>query len=220
MGSPYTGSETRWGTRQECGVLCVGFDLDLTLIDSRPAILASMQKMAAETGVAVDAEGVVARLGPKLETELAAWFPESQIAEAARIYRSHYAIEYSSGTTPMPGAAAALAAVRAHHGRIVIVSAKAHVFAEKCVELLAFDVDAVQGFLHGAEKGEALLEYGATMYVGDTVPDIVAARTAHAISVAVATGPASADELRDAGADHVIDTLVEFPPLLGRLAGG
>jgi phosphoglycolate phosphatase len=200
--------------------LCIGFDLDLTLIDSRPAIRASLEQLAEVTGVAVDAEAIVARLGPKLETELAHWFRSDRIPEAAKIYRSFYAREYARGTTAMPGAGAALRAVRDHGGRIVVVSAKAHVFAERCVELMGFDVDEVRGFLHGVEKGEALLEHGASVYVGDTVPDIEAARHAHALAIAVATGPVDAASLRDAGADHVLDSLHEFPALLARLVGG
>ncbi len=194
--------------------LCIGFDLDLTLIDSRPAIRSSLEQLAAATGVPVDAAAIVNRLGPKLETELAQWFPQGEIAEAARIYRAFYAVEYVRGTTAMPGAEAALRAVRDLRGRIVVVSAKAHIFAERCVELLGFDVDAVRGFLHGIEKGEALLEHGATMYVGDTLPDIEAARHAHALAVSVATGPVDSEQLRAAGADHVLESLVEFPALL------
>ena len=42
----------------------VGFDLDLTLIDSRPAILASFGQVARETGTAIDLAAVDRRLGP------------------------------------------------------------------------------------------------------------------------------------------------------------
>ena len=52
------------------------------------------------------------------------------------------------------------------------------------------------------------------MYVGDTIPDIDAARLARVRAVGVATGPVPADELRAAGADVVLDTLTEFPAWL------
>ena len=58
----------------------VGFDLDMTLIDSRAAILASFAAVAADTGVAIDPAGVDSRLGIRLEDELAHWFRRSDRA--------------------------------------------------------------------------------------------------------------------------------------------
>ena len=55
--------------------MTVGFDLDMTLVDSRPGIRASMRALTEETGVPVDVDVVINRLGPKLEWELAHWFP-------------------------------------------------------------------------------------------------------------------------------------------------
>ena len=51
----------------------VGFDLDMTLIDSRPGIRAAYRALTAKTGVWVDADLAVTRLGPPLRTELAEW---------------------------------------------------------------------------------------------------------------------------------------------------
>ena len=44
----------------------VGFDLDMTLIDSRPGIAAAFAELSARTGVAIDTDQVVSRLGPPL----------------------------------------------------------------------------------------------------------------------------------------------------------
>ncbi|CAJ65362.1 MULTISPECIES: hypothetical protein [Frankia] len=49
----------------------VGFDLDLTLLDARAGIRATVAALSGETGVSVDAELAVSRLGPPLESELA-----------------------------------------------------------------------------------------------------------------------------------------------------
>ncbi|MCZ9344745.1 HAD family hydrolase, partial [Streptomyces sp. TRM76130] len=45
----------------------VGFDLDMTLIDSRPGIHACYVELSARTGTHVDADLAVTRLGPPLE---------------------------------------------------------------------------------------------------------------------------------------------------------
>lgn len=58
------------------------------------------------------------------------------------------------------------------------------------------------------------------LVVGDTPPrDIDAAHAAGAIAVAVATGKYTVEELRSAGADHVLATLEEPLPGLGGLPG-
>ena len=57
--------------RERRGTGPVGFDLDMTLIDSRRAILASWAALAAETGIPVDLAEVDWRLGAKLKDEIA-----------------------------------------------------------------------------------------------------------------------------------------------------
>jgi phosphoglycolate phosphatase len=57
------------------------------------------------------------------------------------------------------------------------------------------------------------LDPAEVFVVGDTPLDVAAARDAGAVSVAVATGLFNQDQLRDAGAQHVLATLeVPFPP--------
>jgi phosphoglycolate phosphatase len=51
------------------------------------------------------------------------------------------------------------------------------------------------------------------LVVGDTPLDVAAARGAGAVSVAVASGHYDAARLREAGADHVLDSLEEGLPL-------
>jgi phosphoglycolate phosphatase len=58
-----------------------------------------------------------------------------------------------------------------------------------------------------AEKYRAAFTEQATVYIGDSVRDVEAARTGGARSLAVATGRSSAGELRDAGADLVVADL-------------
>lgn len=48
--------------------LTVGFDLDMTLIDSRPGIKAAYEALVAETGTPIDTDLVVSRLGPRWST--------------------------------------------------------------------------------------------------------------------------------------------------------
>lgn len=191
--------------------LTVGFDLDMTLIDSRPGIHACYTALAERTGTHIDADLAITRLGPPLADELINWFPAEQVAPMADLYREMYPAIAIAATPAMPGAREAIEAVRASGGRAIVVTAKYEPNAKLHLSHLGMEPDAVVGDLWAERKAEALREHGASVYVGDHVGDVRGARTAGALSVAVATGPCDAEELRAAGADVVLDDLSAFP---------
>ncbi|WP_089154472.1 HAD family hydrolase [Micromonospora sp. NBS 11-29] len=199
--------------------LMVGFDLDMTLVDSRPGIAAAYRALTERTGVPVDADLVVSRLGPPLRTELANWFPPERIEEAVTLYRELYPAYAITPTVPMPGAAAALRAVHERGGRVMVVTSKIGRLAKLHLDHLGLPVDALAGDLFAEEKATALREHGATLYVGDHVADMAAARAAGIPGVGVATGPCSTDELSEAGAYLVLDDLTEFSAAVDRIVG-
>lgn len=189
----------------------VGFDLDMTLIDSRRAIMSSFAAVAARTGVPIDLADTDRRLGIKLEDELAYWFTPAEISDAVAIYRAHYAKVAGELTVVMPGAAGALAAVRAAGARAVVITAKYVVPARAGLDGAALVADELYTEMHGPEKAAVLTRIGAAVYVGDTPADMAAAVTAGARAVGVATGSFGAESLTAAGADVVLPSLREFP---------
>ena len=192
----------------------MGWDLDMTLVDSRPGIAATLRELARETTTPIDADLVVSRLGVTLEEELAEWFPPEQITAAADRFRELYVDHGVPGTFLMPGAADAVDAVRDAGGRNIVVTAKYEPNAVACLAQVGLAVDAVVGWRHGTAKGITLAEHGAAMYVGDTPSDIVGAHSAGVLAVAVASGPHPVTALRDAGADVALESLVGFPDWL------
>ncbi len=195
----------------------VGFDLDMTLIDSSRAILGAFAGLAADTGVAIDPAGVTRRLGIKLEAELAHWYPPGEIDEAVRTYRGHYLRLAGPLTTRLPGAAEALAAVRAAGARAVVITAKYELTARLSLEGVGLSADELYADAHGPEKGLVLKAIGAAVYVGDTPADMAAAAAAGSHAVGVTTGSFTAAELRAAGAADVLATLADFPPLYRKI---
>jgi phosphoglycolate phosphatase len=191
----------------------VGFDLDMTLIDSQRAILASFAGVAADTGVEIEPQGVLSRLGIKLQDELAHWFPPGEIDAAVRIYRAHYLRLIGPCTTLLPGAAEALAAVRAAGARAVVITAKAELSARLSLDSVGLRADEIVADAHGPEKAAVLTLIGAAAYVGDTPADMAAAVTAGVYAVGVATGSFGEAELRAAGAADVLSSLAQFPAL-------
>ena len=194
--------------------LVIGFDLDMTLIDSRPGVAATYRALNERLGTALPAEDLAERLGPTLEMELAAYFPAAEIDAVADTFRAIYADLGPPGSSLLPGALEAVAAVAACGGRSLVVTAKFEPNAHRCLHAVGLEVDHVVGWRHGAAKGETLLEHGALAYVGDTPPDIVAARVAGALAVTVPSGPWTAEELAAEGADVVLDSLLDFPAWL------
>lgn len=188
----------------------VGFDLDMTLIDPRRGVVATMAALSRESGVRIDGELVASRLGPPLEVELANWFPAADVNAAADRYRALYPEHAVAVTTALPGAVDAVGLVRASGARAVVVTAKERGLAVASLAHVGIVADEVVGWRWGPAKGETLREHGATAYVGDHVADVDGARAAGAVAVAVASGPCSADELRAYGADVVLDDLLGF----------
>jgi len=194
-----------------------GFDLDMTLIDSRRVILASFAAVSDATGVPIDPVAVDGRLGIKLEDELAFWFPAGQVPAAARLYREHYLRLAAPLTSALPGAREALAAVRAAGARAVVITAKHEVSARLSLDLAGLASDDLVAGVHGPQKAAALAALGAALYVGDTPADMAAAAAAGARAVGVTTGSFTERDLRAAGAETVLESLTEFPALYASL---
>ena len=188
----------------------MGFDLDLTLADTRRGIAATYDRLSERLGVFIDSAVAVSRLGPPLESELAHWLPPEEIPAAAALFREHVPRDrrarHHRDAGRRRGRRRGTASRRRGHRRH-----REHPdLARRTLDHLGIEVDEVAGMVFGAAKGAALTEFGAQAYVGDHIADIEAARAAGAVSVAVATGPYTADELRDHGADVVLPDLTAF----------
>src|SRR5947209_5661946 len=178
----------------------------MTLVDTRPGIHDTTLRLAAELGIPIDADVVVSRLGPPLETELAHWMPAADVPAAAARFREIMATSGAANCLALPGAVQAVQAVRASGGRAVVVTAKSVALAQITLTAAGIEVDAIHGSLWSEGKGEALRADGASVYVGDHPQDVIGARAAGAVSVGVRTGGTV-----PADADVVLDDLTTFP---------
>jgi len=211
----------------------VGFDLDMTLVDSSAGIAATLRAVLAEVGVTVTAADTWPWAGMPLELILAGLAPGTSAAGVDALtarYRQLYPSLGVPSVTSFPAAAAALAAPRAHGGRSVVVSAKHTPNVHRVLSVTGLagvvDPDDVTGDLFAEAKGVRLAELGATAYVGDHPGDVRAARVAGAVAVGVTTGSHDGAALLAAGADVVLTGLEDFPAWLSghaadvRAAGG
>lgn len=196
--------------------LNVGFDLDMTLIDTRPGFAATLDALGVELGITFASASMIERLGPPLDLVLADYLDAARIPAAIDRFRELY-VDHSIIPVPaLSGAHEALAAVRGHGGRIVLVTGKFAPNAQRHVDHLTLDIDHLEGEVWGVGKAAALSRHGVGIYVGDHVHDVEGALAAEVLSVSVLTGGCSAEELRDAGTDVVLNDLTEFPAWFDR----
>ncbi|WP_254185378.1 HAD family hydrolase [Nocardioides panacis] len=132
--------------------LVVGFDLDMTLIDTRPGFAATLSVLAEETGTVLDVEDLSNRLGPPLDLMLAPHYPAEDLPGLVARFRAHYPAHAIAPTGTFPGAHAALDAVRRHGGRSVVVTGKYRPNAALHLEALDLDADALVGEVWGSAR--------------------------------------------------------------------
>lgn len=197
------------------GSATIGFDLDMTLVDSAAGIIASVQHVCSTFGVEADADEIGATIGLPLDRVFPRWLPDQPYGVLLAAYREHYAEHGVPLTRAMPGAADLLAAMSESGTRIVVVTAKHGPIAERVLTTAGLRADIVVGEAFAEQKAKILMEHGARMYVGDHPGDMRAARLAQARAVGVTTGPSTRQQLVEAGAHEVHPTLCEFALTLG-----
>ena len=193
-------------------LLTVGFDLDLTLVDSHERIISAYIRALADLGVQVSSQELEPHLGMPLAHTAAAVGAAVDADALVLLYRHYYDEPDAPRTLPMAGAIAALACVRAAGGRTVVVSAKFTPAVHKALAEAGLTelVDVVYGELFARDKASALIAEGAWIYVGDHPGDMAAARTAGACGVGVTTGANDKAALLAAGADLTVPNLDAF----------
>ena len=184
------------------------FDLDGTLIDSGPIILASMQHATRTVlGREIAYEELAATVGGQgLVSQMRAFDPD-RVDELVEVYKEHNDPLHET-LEAFDGFLDLLPQLRAEGRRLGIVTAKRHRTVELALDRfpeLAKEFEVVVGYedteRHKPEPDPVLLaleRLGAApaeaAYVGDSPFDIRAAKAAGVFAVAVAWGGIHADE--------------------------
>jgi phosphoglycolate phosphatase len=207
-------------------------DLDGTLADTRPGILASLHAMLGALGHAPDpGEDFDWMIGPPLEqvigTLLARW-NDPRAAEAVMLYRRHYAEQGVWDCAAYPGIPAALEAFRAAGWTLFVATAKRSRFARPLLGHLglAGHFQAIYGSEDGPRldtKPELLahilaeqrFDPAAAVMIGDRHYDVAGARAVGMRAIGAAWGYGNAAEL--AAADAIADAPDELPAVADRL---
>ncbi|MEO6955109.1 MAG: HAD hydrolase-like protein, partial [Antricoccus sp.] len=145
----------------------VGFDLDMTLIDSRPGIAVVLGEINRLIDAQIDIPTVIERLGPPLDQLLAPWVSGNQMDRAIDLFRALYPDHAIAPSPELPGAHAAMQIVRDHGAQIVVITGKFQSNAKLHLEHLQLPYDVLRGARWASGKTDALTQLQAEMYVGD-----------------------------------------------------
>ncbi|MDP7317713.1 MAG: HAD family hydrolase [SAR324 cluster bacterium] len=209
------------------------FDLDGTLLDSLVDLADSMNAALREFGhpeyptrayryfVGNGARALVTRTLPEVHRD-----PET-IEVVFQCYQAIYRANWNNKTRPYPGIPELLDALQARDLPLTVLSNKPHASTIVCVEEILkdweFDVvlgqrDSVPhkpdpaGVFEIAEKLQ--LVPSDFLYLGDSVIDMQTATVAGCVIVGVLWGFREGDELRQHGAQYLIETPLDLLKLL------
>lgn len=211
-------------------VQAVLFDLDGTVVDTIPHILASFRHATAEVlGAALSDEVLLHHVGVPLARQMR-YFTDDE-AEADRLLASYRAFNHKTHDDMArlyPNTLAALTALHAAGLPMGIVTSKSRLMAERAIDLFdlrkffqvlvtADDTDYHKPHPLPVRYGAELLgmEPAKLVYVGDSPADIESGNGAGAATVGAAWGVASVERLVAAEPDAIIDDIGELPALLG-----
>ncbi|WP_128928913.1 HAD hydrolase-like protein [Bradyrhizobium guangxiense] len=200
-------------------------DLDGTLVDSRPGIVASCSAALRALGHDPD-DAPEIPVGPPLEDILQillAAYGDDRIDQAAVAYREHYGQAGLLGSELYPGIGAAIEDMRRAGLRIYLATSKRQVFAQRILQNLnlAEFFDGIYGSRPGGSldhKPELLahilsdqdISAAHSLMVGDRRHDIVGAHAVEMRSLGVLWGYGSRDELETAGADQLVEQPIDL----------
>jgi phosphoglycolate phosphatase len=212
------------------------FDLDGTLTDSAPGIIASLRSAFAAEGLAVPADEVLLRaIGPPFEVGLPLiGVPTERLVAVVDRYRERYETVGLYENRLYDGAVEMLDAVLAAGVVVALATAKPEPSARRVIDHFGlgdrFTVIAGATYEPGRRtKAEviahALGELGvvggaSVVMVGDRDHDMLAARELGLGSIGATWGYGSREELTGAGADVLADRPADIIALVGSSAMG
>ena len=205
------------------------FDLDGTLIDSIRLILDSYHHTLAAHGMPPRTdEDWLRGVGTPLNVQFAEWRDDMGKLEAmVATYREYNLAHHDRMVTVYPGVVAAIGAIRAAGRRTGLVTSKNRqgalrgltlVRLEAMMDVLvcADEVTNPKPHPEPVEKAVALLgaDPGTTVYVGDSIHDMVSGRAAGVRTAAALWGPFGREHLELATPDYWLETPEDLLTLL------
>ena len=209
------------------------FDLDGTLLDTLEDLATAANRALGTLGLpAHPTDAYRVFVGDGLRTLAERILPgeqrsAAQVDELVAAFEREYSRTWNERTAPYAGVPEMLDRLTGDGYRMSVLSNKPDAFTRLCVEQLLphWTFAPLYGQRPGVPKkpdpaaalaiaAELDLDPAEVLYLGDTATDMHTARAAGMAAVGVLWGFRSADELRAAGARHLITHPGELAPLL------
>lgn len=206
------------------------FDLDGTIIDSKPGIFASAAFALDKLSLEMPAESqMMGFLGPPLSDGFRSvcHVPETLVESAVKLYREYYNSGGKFEAAVYSGVKELLSALRKEGYRCYITTSKPHVFAKQI--LAHFEIAEMFDGIYGSEfdgtrgkKAEVIdfclvnesLTSDDVVLVGDRHFDVNGAAACHMPCIGVLYGYGSREELISAGAAALAKSAEEVLPII------
>ena len=212
---------------QEPQALHILFDLDGTLTRSEQGIINSVIYALGEMGIIeTDREKIKKFIGPPLRESFMKYYGFDK--DGAEKAVAHYRVNYrAKGIYEAPlydGVKETLTALKAKGIRLYVATAKPEIFAKQILKHFEIDhlfTDVVGSCLDGTlvNKDEIIAlvleknkisDKAKAIMVGDREYDITGAKAVGISSIGVLYGYGDHNELKNAGADHIIEKIEDI----------
>lgn len=206
---------------------CILMDLDGTITDPGLGITRCVQFALNHWGIEVESlQDLYCFIGPPLQESFTEFYHFSkEQAEAAILkYRERFAAIGMYENEVYPGMEDLLQELNKTGKKVMVATSKPEIFARKILE--HFRLDSYFSFIGGASldglrsRKEEVIEYvlktnhisdlSRAVMVGDRKYDIEGAKYCGLASIGVTYGYGSSEELSEAGADTVVETVEEL----------
>lgn len=207
------------------------FDLDGTLTDPKEGITKSVRHALRAFDIEVeDLDTLCCFIGPPLRDSFIEYygFSEENATTAISIYREYFSNRGLYENEAYEGIDRVLKTLKDSGKKLYVATSKPEVFAKKILE--HFNLDSYFEFIGGADLAETRVKKGdviryvleenritdleRVIMVGDRKHDILGAKEAGIASVGVLYGYGNREELLDAGADFIAESVFDLQNLL------
>ncbi len=206
--------------RQSVNYQHLFFDLDGTLGDSQEGIQNSIYYAMDRMGISRDKLGDIKRyIGPPLVVSFTRFWQldEAGGKEAVRTYREYYAEKGWKEVRVYDGMEQTLKTLKEAGAGLYVVTSKPTVYAEKILQHYGLapyfetirgvdfqhDQEAKQDLLQSVIEKHSITDLHACVMIGDRRYDMEAAKAVGTAAIGALFGFGSAQELQNAGADHL-----------------
>ena len=205
------------------------FDLDGTLLDTKPAIEASFEHVFSEylPNKVFTAEEKAGFMGPTLEQTFRKYLPDGNIEELVQKYREHNRKMQSKMVKAFPHAKELLDYLKDNGYRYCIASSKTSEIIRLGLQATGLDgyFDTIVGVeeIENPKPDKEVIVKGYqalngrldnAIYVGDVESDVEAARNAGVYSIAYVTDPLKKQAIEASKPNRIINDLAEIKEIL------